>query len=164
MVDCDTQNHGCQGGVLQWAYSYTASNHLETETDYPYTGKDGTCKFTKSKGRVGATGYKNVAQNSQSQLRAAANIGPVSVAIEADKSVFQTYKSGVLSSNGCGTKLDHGVLVVGYGRQGLHDYYIVKNSWGPTWGDSGYIKIAGSRSGPGTCGIQMGPVYPSGTN
>ena len=67
---------------------------------------------------------------------------------------FQQYKTGVLDSENCGTNLDHGVLAVGYGSEGGKDYILVKNSWGSSWGDSGYIKIA-DKSGPGICGINM---------
>jgi len=87
---------------------------------------------------------------------------PVSIAIEADKRVFQSYTSGVLDSTACGTNLDHGVLLVGYGTDeatGL-DYWKVKNSWNTVWGDEGYIKIA-RVEGQGICGIQMAPVYPT---
>lgn len=73
--------------------------------------------------------------------------------------VFQFYSGGILNSKSCGTNLDHGVLAVGYGKQGTQEYYIVKNSWGPGWGDNGYIKIA-AVDGEGICGIQMDAVYP----
>ena len=83
---------------------------------------------------------------------------PVSIAIEADKRVFQSYTSGVLDSTSCGTNLDHGVLLVGYGTDeasGL-DYWLVKNSWNTTWGDQGYIKLA-IVDGAGICGVQQQP-------
>merc|ERR1719502_2254012 len=87
--------------------------------------------------------------------------GPVSVAIEADKQAFQLYKSGVFTSATCGTKLDHGVLVVGYGTDSEADmpYWKVKNSWGASWGDQGYIRI---ESGKNLCGITLSASYPTG--
>merc|ERR1711874_274175 len=85
---------------------------------------------------------------------------PLAVSIEADKRVFQTYKSGVLSGTACGTKLDHAVLAVGYGTEDGQDYWLVKNSWNTTWGDQGYVKLA-ITDGDGTCGVQMGPLYPT---
>jgi cathepsin L len=85
---------------------------------------------------------------------------PVSVTIEADNSVFQMYTGGVLDSTACGTNLDHAVEAVGYGSMNGVDYYIVRNSWGSSWGDRGYIKIA-AVDGPGICGIQMHSVYPT---
>merc|ERR1712070_1058946 len=89
--------------------------------------------------------YKDVKQKDESQLEAAVAQGPVSVAIEADQRAFQGYKGGVLQAI-CGTKLDHGVLVVGYGSE-PSDYWIVKNSWGPTWGEQGYVRLAKGKGG-----------------
>jgi len=126
-----------------------------TAADYGYTGVDGTCKYVRSKGVGVVTSYKNIGVDSTGALlRAALNNGPVSVAIEADQFVFQGYRSGVITS-GCGDSLDHGVLAVGYGTDGGQDYFLVKNSWGPRWGDGGYVKIA-----PDQCGITMAPSQP----
>jgi len=83
--------------------------------------------------------------------------GPVSVAIEADKDVFQKYKSGVITSGSCGTNLDHGVLAVGYGSEDGEDYFLVKNSWGPSWGVEGYVKIGQNN----ICGITKDASYPT---
>ena len=92
-------------------------------------------------------------------MKAALATQPLAVGIEADKMVFQTYKSGVLDSSRCGTNLDHAVLVVGFGNDadtGL-DYWLVKNSWNTDWGDQGYIKLA-IVEGEGICGVQMEPL------
>jgi C1A family cysteine protease len=87
---------------------------------------------------------------------------PVSVAIEADQKAFQLYKSGVFTE-ACGVKLDHGVLAVGYGSLNGVDYYKVKNSWGTSWGDAGYILLQrGVAQKEGQCGILSGPPsYPN---
>jgi len=90
-------------------------------------------------------------------LKAAIAHGTVTVTIEADRSVFQQYRSGVLDDPACGTQLDHAVSAVGYGSEGGKDYYIVRNSWSASWGDQGYIKIA-AVDGNGICGIQMQSV------
>ena len=87
---------------------------------------------------------------------------PVSIAIEADQREFQLYKSGVFTGV-CGTKLDHGVLVVGYGSENGNDYYLVKNSWAESWGDAGYIKLGRGpnyNNGDGQCGILLQGSYP----
>lgn len=84
----------------------------------------------------------------------------MSVAIEADKFKFQAYKSGVFDDPNCGTNLDHAVLLVGYGTDSTgQEYWLMKNSWGSSWGDDGYMKMASIGDGPGTCGVQMDPVY-----
>jgi C1A family cysteine protease len=137
----------------------------ESESDYSYTsgtGSSGTCKVDASKGLVNVKSYTNVPANSVAQLKAAITKAPVSVTIEADKTVFQQYTSGVMDSKACGTSLDHAVAAVGFGTESGQDYYIVRNSWGASWGDQGYIKIA-AVEGAGICGIQMESLYPSTT-
>ena len=95
-------------------------------------------------------------------LKYAVSQTPVSVAIEADTFYFQSYSGGVLDSSLCGTTLDHGVLVVGYGSENGLDYWLVKNSWGITWGLDGYVKILKTNSSNdlGICGIAMQPSFP----
>merc|ERR1712193_300025 len=100
----------------------------------------------------GVTGYKSVG-TSTSSLQSALNVGPVSVAIEADQMSFQGYSGGVITS-GCGTQLDHGVTAVGY----TSDYFIVKNSWGASWGNNGYVYISTSGN---VCGIHSDASYPT---
>jgi len=95
----------------------------------------------------------------EAALASAVAIGPVSVAIEADQACFQFYTSGILSDPSCGTQLDHGVLAVGYGTQSGTDYWIVKNSWGTSWGMSGYVLI---ERGTNECGIASMNSYPTG--
>jgi KDEL-tailed cysteine endopeptidase len=106
-------------------------------------------------------GYKDVPVNSETALETAIAQTPVSVAVEADQSVFQFYSGGVMDS-ACGTQLDHGVLAVGYGVLGGKEYYLVKNSWGASWGANGYILLGrGAKFNPaGQCGIQMAASYP----
>merc|ERR1719454_2487657 len=158
LVSCEPKSHGCNGGVQLWAFDYLKSSPQTLESYYPYTsgqGKSGTCDTgMASSGKVRVTGTQFLQQNSKSQLMAALNKGVVTVTIEADKSVFQLYHSGILDTTACGTNLDHAVAAVGYGTEGGKEYYIVRNSWGPAWGDKGYIKIA-AVDGAGICGIQM---------
>jgi cathepsin L len=162
LVDCDTNdgNMGCNGGDMQTAMVWTQSNPLATETQYPYKARDQSCNTSEEAlGKVGCTSEVVVTVGSSSALMASIEVAPTSIAIEADKLVFQFYTSGVLNSSKCGTNLDHGVLAVGYGTDSTGQaYYLVKNSWNTSWGDQGYIKIANNGDGDGICGIQMDPV------
>merc|ERR1712048_771551 len=154
-VDCSKQNSGCNGGLMDTAFSWAKSQNIATESSYAYTARDGTCKssFTTAIPSGGVTGYKDC--SGASSLQSALQTGPVSVAVEADQSAFQSYSSGIVSS-GCGTNLDHGVLAVGLNTQ--EGYYLVKNSWGSSWGDNGYLKISTSGN---VCGIHSQPSYPT---
>jgi len=143
---------------MDFAFKYIESNKLEVESAYPYKGYEQSCKYIEKKGSGEVKSFVDVAQGSPSQLKAAVAKGPVSIAIEADQSAFQFYTSGVLTK-GCGQQLDHGVLCVGYGVENGIPYFLVKNSWGPGWGDMGYIKIGGTKDN--TCGILSAASYPT---
>ena len=162
LVDCSKSygNHGCNGGLMDSAFQYAKDNGMCLETAYPYTANGGDCQ--KCDPVVTITGCVDVTKNNQVDLKEAVSIGPVSIAIEADTKAFQLYTSGVLTGDACGTNLDHGVLIVGYGEESGTKYWLVKNSWGPSWGDNGYIKLGRSDStnDPGVCGIAMQPSYP----
>jgi len=129
---------------------------------YPYHSSDGkssTCQKT-CEPAVTVTGHTDIPQGDEDALKLATAQQPISIAIEADKLPFQMYKGGVLDSEKCGTKLDYGVLLVGYGTDSNgKDYWKVKNSWGATWGENGYIRIA---RGKNMCGIASMASYPTG--
>jgi len=162
LVDCDHNgSQGCNGGSMDGAFQWYETNKTELESDYKYTGKNGTCKESTYTGQYDSKSYKNITANSSSAFMSSVETGPTSIAIEADKRVFQSYTSGILNSTKCGTQLDHGVLAVGYGTENGQAYYLVKNSWGASWGMSGYLKIANVGDGPGICGIQMAAVRPT---
>ena len=131
------------------AFQYVEANPLELESEYPYTARDGTCKASGT-GSGKVADFYDVTADSVDQLKAAIVKGPVSVAIEADQFSFQSYTSGVITK-GCGQNLDHGVLAVGYGTLNGVDYFLVKNSWGASWGDKGFVRIGASSSN--VCGI-----------
>ena len=163
LVQCATKsgNQGCNGGLMDNSFKWWEEHAPVLESDYPYTSGSGTtgkCTKTKHTAAAKVGGFKDV--SSETAMEAALNVGPVSVAIEADKSIFQSYTSGVITGKACGTQLDHGVLAVGYGTQGSQAYWKVKNSWGATWGVKGYVLLA---KGTDECGIADGPPsYPTG--
>lgn len=164
LVDCSQAegNQGCNGGLMDDAFQYIINNKgITTEAAYPYTAADGTCQAKGKPVAATLSGFKDVAVNSEVALETAIVQQPVSVAVEADQSVFQFYSGGVMDS-ACGTQLDHGVLAVGYGTDAGKEYYKVKNSWGETWGEKGYIRLGrGAKFNPsGQCGIQMSASYP----
>lgn len=162
LVDCSTKygNNGCEGGLMDFAFQYIKANKgIDTEPSYPYEAKDAVCRYKPaSKGATDA-GFADIPEEDESKLtEAIATMGPISVAIDAAHDSFQLYKSGVYDEPACTTNLDHGVLAVGYGSLGGKDYYIVKNSWGLSWGDKGYIMM--SRNKGNQCGIASKASYP----
>jgi len=166
LVDCgsETGNAGCNGGLMDDGFKYVVNHKgLCKEDSYPYTAKkQWFCSSHRSKceGEAGTiSSYKDVQTTSES-LKAAVCEGPVSVAIEADQNAFQLYTGGVLTGN-CGSNLDHGVLAVGFGTDSGSDYWKVKNSWGASWGESGYIRICRNcGKSKGECGILESASYP----
>ena len=165
LVDCSVPqgNQGCNGGLMDSAFQYVMANKgITSEAAYPYSATGPNRCLTSGKPLVAQiSGYKDVPTGSDVALMTALVERPVSVAVEADQNVFQFYSRGVLTAS-CGSNLDHGVLVVGYGTQDGQDFYKVKNSWGADWGQAGYILLGrGSAYGPnGQCGILMDPSYP----
>lgn len=166
LVDCAGKdgNAGCNGGRMDWAMKYVQREGLCSEKDYPYIARKHwlTGCSAKKCSKVGKiSGWGIVDEGREDLLKNALNMfGPVSVGIAAGNNDFMYYKGGVLDAK-CGTQLDHGVLVVGYGHDEKlnKDYWVVKNSWGPSWGESGYIRVARNKGGVGMCGIASLPVY-----
>ena len=160
LVDCAGFRYGsdgCNGGQMSGAFKYMIQKGQCSTLEYPYNAVDGTCDTCAAVTQFSEC--YNVNANDQVSLKAAVALQPVAVAIEADTYYFQSYSSGILTSPSCGTTLDHGVLIVGYGVEVDIPYWLVKNSWGVTWGEEGYVKIAISNISEGICGIAMQPSF-----
>lgn len=151
IVSCDKKSSGCNGGNPQTAYTYIQANGMETEADYPYTAKTGTCKFDSSKVSVKITGQKKVSGGESGLLTA---LQSTPFAICHDTGGWQNYKSGIMTS--CSSGGGHCTQMVGYASSG--DYWIIKNSWGSGWGNSGYLYL---KKGKDLCKISKLAVYPT---
>ncbi|KAK3142897.1 hypothetical protein QOZ80_4BG0353610 [Eleusine coracana subsp. coracana] len=166
LVDCDVNgmDQGCEGGEMDNAFQFIMDNGgLTTESNYPYTASDGTCNSGKeSKDAASIKGYEDVPANDEASLRKAVANQPVSVAVDGGDNLFRFYKGGVLSGT-CGTDLDHGIAAVGYGvASDGTKYWIMKNSWGTSWGEGGFIRMERDIADEeGLCGLAMQPSYPT---
>ncbi|OEH73755.1 cathepsin L [Cyclospora cayetanensis] len=164
LMDCSGYlgNNSCNGGLMDDAFSYITHRGLCTEADYPYEAHDDKCRATRCKVRVHIGGFYDVPPKNETAMKAAlATHGPVSVAIQADQVDFQFYKKGVFDAP-CGTNLDHGVLLVGYGtdEETHRDFFIMKNSWGTGWGEKGFMRMAQHKGKEGQCGLLLAGSYP----
>jgi len=144
LVDCSGSfgNQGCNGGLMDNAFKYAEKTALALEADYPYTARKGTCKTVS--GKIKVTSYADVAK-SEAALATALAKQPVSIAVDAR--TWQSYKGGLYSGCASRVSLDHGVLLVG--STGSTEWK-VKNSWGPSWGEKGFIRLA---QGKNECGL-----------
>jgi C1A family cysteine protease len=175
IVSCDKQDAGCNGGDTPTAYAYVISaGGLETSAEYPYTATDGVCKFNAAdidasiyNWTWGITPCNTPAtydcnnQNETGMMTVVQQLGPQSICVDAQP--WQTYKSGVFNSPLCKHgyyDLDHCVQVTGYGTESGQEYWLVKNSWGVTWGEQGYIKLI---YGVNMCGVADEVTYAFGS-
>jgi len=167
LVDCDHQcmmyegeescDAGCEGGLMPNAFQYIINNGgIGTETEYPYDAYTGTCQKNYTDGAQ-ITAWTMVPSNETQMAGYLVNTGPLSIAVDAE--LWQFYFGGVFDFPWCGTTLDHGVLIVGYGvatdwvDQPV-DFWKIKNSWGADWGEAGYIRVERNEN---ECGVDLFP-------
>jgi len=155
LLDCAPGS--CNGGNMGPAWD-NAKDGIMSEEDYPYERKEGECRYNRSQAVASVTGHESVAHNEYDLEKALYQIGyPISIAVHAGSS-FQHYKEGVYNDPECVEgKLNHAVLLVGYNKTAPEPYWIVKNSWGKSWGQHGYIHM---KMGENNCGLAKRPVYP----
>ncbi|RLM73783.1 senescence-specific cysteine protease SAG39-like [Panicum miliaceum] len=164
LVDCDVhgEDQGCNGGEMDDAFKFIIKNGgLTTESSYPYTAQDGQCK-AGSNSAATIKGYEDVPANNEAALMKAVGNQPVSVAVDGGDMTFQFYSGGVMTGS-CGTDLDHGIAAIGYGTASDGTkYWLMKNSWGITWGENGFLRMEKDISDKrGMCGLAMQPSYPT---
>jgi len=161
LVDCVSVASGCNGGFPPDVWDWMVSNHrgFMKESDYPYTGYAGTCKYDESKVVVYINGSGVCQEGSEQDLASkVASIGPVSIGIDASNWSFQMYTGGIYDEPKCSSvSLDHGVGCVGYGEESGKKYWIVRNSWGQDWGESGYIRMIKDKNNQ--CGVATTASY-----
>jgi len=158
LVDCASPD-GCHGQSMENAFEYIKSYGLGTEQEYPYREAHQTCHSVNPVASI--RGYQMVPQQNEEELLKAVTHQPVSVLLDASGQAFQFYKEGVFAGDQCGTQLNHAVTAIGYDEDADGKYWLIRNSWGQTWGEGGYMKILRDTGAPqGLCGINMHATYP----
>jgi C1A family cysteine protease len=162
LVDCEKDDQGCNGGMMENAIDYTGMYGIMLEDDYPYKAVDQACQYKAKKAVKVNKGHKNLAANPDA-FKVGLAVQPVAVSVQADQAAFRFYKSGVVKGN-CGANLNHGVLGVGYGTFDGEEAVIIKNSWGATWGNKGYVLVSlnkDANEGQGVCGVLADNTIPT---
>ncbi|CAG9313014.1 unnamed protein product [Blepharisma stoltei] len=161
IVDCSTRfgNEGCNGGLPTNSFQFAMAHGLTSNTNYPYKGTKGKCT-TKAQNQPVANiiSYQTAEANAPNNLMGLVVQQPITVVVQSNQAAWRMYTGGIISQD-CGTDVDHSVLIVGFDNTNNPPYWIVKNSYGPSWGESGYLRIA-ITSGEGVCGINLYPAYP----
>jgi len=160
IVDCDNSDGGCDGGDPPTAYEYViGAGGQETEAAYPYKGVDGSCKFNAAKveSKISTWKYATTEYDEVTLKQNVATVGPLSICVDAAN--WQYYTGGVMGAWQCSwvNELDHCVQAVGYDMTASTPYWLVRNSWGASWGEEGYIRLA---YGDNTCGLTNEATYP----
>jgi C1A family cysteine protease len=163
LLDCDSANYGCNGGDMRTGYNYLITYGMMNDSDYPFIGYQSYCRYNSYKSLVKVSGYQ-YCSNATSYKCSTATVysllqkGSLSVTIDGGSYLFQTYKSGLF--NGACSTINHAVVLVGYGVSGAYKYWLIRNSWGTTWGENGYIRVIVNPSNNNSCFIENEAVLP----
>jgi len=155
LVSCSTENAGCNGGMSYDGYHYFMTHQPMSEASYPYTARDGTCHYDAAEAyniNTANPSYVTVPFDEVDQMKAALSLKPLNVSIYASATSFQQYSSGIYNDPNCGNQHNHATNVVGWGISSGVEYWIMRNSWGTSWGEEGYMKME-IVSGDGQCGV-----------
>lgn len=163
LLDCSTKNKGCKGGRPDKAFTFVKTQGgINPEAIYQYTGVQGPCRFDPNFPVAKVANFLSIeAGNDHDLADALANVGPVSIAIDARSRMLKFYSSGIFSppaSECSSTKLTHAVLAIGYGVENGQKYWLVKNSWGTDWGENGFVRIL--NNGQNLCGVTTVANFP----
>jgi C1A family cysteine protease len=162
LVDCKYEgNDGCNGGWMDACFDYAMNVGVSTDAQYPYTGRDGKCKNTTVTHVFKITGCKDIPYEDLDALQDALSVNVLSIAVCAECTAFEYYSSGIIKKNCC-TDLDHGVALVASGTDAGTAYWRIRNSWGGSWGEKGYLRVLKEtgKNKSGMCGIAMAASYP----
>ncbi|KAM4600635.1 cathepsin S-like [Polymixia lowei] len=162
LVDCSSKygNHGCNGGLMHQAFQYVIANGgIDSDLAYPYIGVQQQCRYNPAYRAANCSQYHFLPAGDENSLKeAVATVGPISVGIDATRPKFRFVHSGVYDDPSCSQEANHGVLVVGYGTLNGQDYWLVKNSWGTSFGEQGFVRMV--RNKHDQCGIATYGCYP----
>jgi len=165
LLDCNTSNYGCNGGDLITGMNYVLNNGVENDSSYSYLGYSGNqCYFSASKPLTKISGYQ-YCSNLTTNYKCSTSIvytllakGPLAVVTNGGSWAFQNYAGGLF--NAACYNIDHAVILAGYGVSGTSQYWLVRNSWGSTWGEQGYIRIVINPSNNNSCFIEYEAILP----
>jgi cathepsin L len=164
IIDCSGPygNHGCVKGSIDKALEYVVDEGINTQDVYPFQGAQKKCHYKSGKSSATLRSFQRVKRGNEEDLMSAVAMeGPIAAGIDASHNTFRFYDSGIYDQPTCSSRqLNHAILIVGYATDDHgKDYWIVKNSWGTSWGEDGYVRMSRNRSNQ--CGIATRALFPT---
>jgi C1A family cysteine protease len=164
IVDCNVLTHGCHGGDPSTVAFYSKSQGLMSDKDYPFKAEEGTCAYVDSKSTAYLDGLETITSDETPQVYQTSHSvynmltrGAVAISLDAD--ALDDYKTGITELNGC-QKVNHAVLLIGYGEENGKKYWLIKNSWNTWWGEKGYVRVLVKDDSQGNCFIYQNAYRP----